>query len=307
MVLAAWVVIVSALVLILPGAFVGRRMNLPWPVAFAAGPAITFALVSILTVLYSAVGFVWNPVSALVGLVLALAGGLGVFATAAHGNRSSTRAGACGYRRTTSRTNRDPARGCRPRPRWTDHRDHLHPAGGQDRLRGTRQHPAGVGLVVARQFSAMDPRDRDRFGHAHGRADELRHPRVQLLPEHLARPGRLAVPADRRQSGGAVQHVFACSACRDGAAGCGIAGLLVRPPSFRRRHLRTHRGYRRCRRGIVPIAAVRRGATDVGAECRRRQPRSGRRGPGAERRPGPSEYTGCARGGRCDRHPPPPV
>ena len=74
MVLAAWVVIVSALVLILPGAFVGRRMNLPWPVAFAAGPAITFALVSILTVLYSAVGFVWTPDSARVGLVLALAG-----------------------------------------------------------------------------------------------------------------------------------------------------------------------------------------------------------------------------------------
>lgn len=74
MVLAAWVVIVSALVLILPGAFVGRRMNLPWPVAFAAGPAITFALVSILTVLYSAVGFEWNAVSALVGLVLALVG-----------------------------------------------------------------------------------------------------------------------------------------------------------------------------------------------------------------------------------------
>ncbi|WP_168698516.1 DUF6541 family protein [Gordonia paraffinivorans] len=74
MVLAAWVVIVTALVLILPGAFVGRRMSLPWPVAFAAGPAITFALVSVLTVLYSAVGFVWNPVSALVGLLIVLVG-----------------------------------------------------------------------------------------------------------------------------------------------------------------------------------------------------------------------------------------
>mgnify|MGYP006999260088 FL=1 len=56
MMLGAWVVIVTALVLILPGAFVGRRMNLPWPVALAAGPPITFALVSILTVLYSVVG-----------------------------------------------------------------------------------------------------------------------------------------------------------------------------------------------------------------------------------------------------------
>ena len=36
MMLGAWVVVVTALVLILPGAFVGRRMNLPWPVALAA-------------------------------------------------------------------------------------------------------------------------------------------------------------------------------------------------------------------------------------------------------------------------------
>ena len=74
MMLGAWVVIVTALVLILPGAFVGRRMNLPWPVALAAGPPITFALVSILTVLYSVVGFEWNAVSALVGLVFAVGG-----------------------------------------------------------------------------------------------------------------------------------------------------------------------------------------------------------------------------------------
>lgn len=74
MMLGAWVVVVSALVLIVPGALVGRRMNLPWPVALAAGPPITFALVSILTVLYSIVGFEWNGVSALVGLVFAVAG-----------------------------------------------------------------------------------------------------------------------------------------------------------------------------------------------------------------------------------------
>ena len=49
MMLGAWVVVVTALVLILPGAFVGRRMNLPWPVALAAGPPITFGLVGILT------------------------------------------------------------------------------------------------------------------------------------------------------------------------------------------------------------------------------------------------------------------
>ncbi|MDL9937503.1 hypothetical protein QSJ18_12165 [Gordonia sp. ABSL1-1] len=73
MMLGAWVVVVTALVLIVPGALVGRRMSLPWPVALAAGPPITFGLVSIATVLYSAVGFEWNPVSALVALVIALA------------------------------------------------------------------------------------------------------------------------------------------------------------------------------------------------------------------------------------------
>ncbi|MCR5980179.1 hypothetical protein GDN83_20940 [Gordonia jinghuaiqii] len=74
MMLGAWVVVVTALMLILPGAVVGRRMNLPWPVALASGPPITFALVSILTVLYSAVGFQWNAVSALVGLLFVFGG-----------------------------------------------------------------------------------------------------------------------------------------------------------------------------------------------------------------------------------------
>ncbi|MET9199022.1 DUF6541 family protein [Gordonia sp. NPDC003585] len=72
MLLGAWVVVVTAVVLIVPGALVGRRMMLPWPVALAAGPPITFGLVSVLTVLYSAVGFQWNAISALVGLVLAM-------------------------------------------------------------------------------------------------------------------------------------------------------------------------------------------------------------------------------------------
>ena len=74
MLLGAWVVVVTALVLIVPGALVGRRMALPWPVALAAGPPITFGLVGILTVVYAKVGFEWNAISALVGLVLAMLG-----------------------------------------------------------------------------------------------------------------------------------------------------------------------------------------------------------------------------------------
>ncbi|WAC57313.1 DUF6541 family protein [Gordonia sp. SL306] len=72
MLLGAWVTVVTALVLVVPGALVGRRMTLPWPVAIAAGPPITFAIVSLFTVVYSAIGFEWNAVTALVALVITL-------------------------------------------------------------------------------------------------------------------------------------------------------------------------------------------------------------------------------------------
>ncbi|MFW0786604.1 DUF6541 family protein [Gordonia sp. CPCC 206044] len=72
MMLGAWVTVVTALTLILPGALVGRRMTLPWPVAIAAGPPITFAIVSIFTIVYSAIGFEWNIISAAVALVITL-------------------------------------------------------------------------------------------------------------------------------------------------------------------------------------------------------------------------------------------
>ncbi|MEE4024409.1 DUF6541 family protein [Gordonia sp. PKS22-38] len=72
MVLGAWVTVVTALMLVVPGALVGRRMVLPWPVAIAAGPPITFAVVSVFTVLYSAIGFEWNIITALLALVVTL-------------------------------------------------------------------------------------------------------------------------------------------------------------------------------------------------------------------------------------------
>ncbi|MEE3851527.1 DUF6541 family protein [Gordonia sp. LSe1-13] len=72
MVLGAWVTVVTALMLVVPGALIGRRMLLPWPVAIAAGPPITFAIVSVFTVLYSAIGFEWNIITALLALVVTL-------------------------------------------------------------------------------------------------------------------------------------------------------------------------------------------------------------------------------------------
>lgn len=77
MLLGAWVTVVTAVMLIVPGMLVGRRMLLPWPVAVAAGPPITFAIVSVFTVLYGAIGFEWNIITALVAFILALLGAWG--------------------------------------------------------------------------------------------------------------------------------------------------------------------------------------------------------------------------------------
>ena len=73
MLLGAWVSVVTVVLLIVPGACVGRRMTLSWPVAIAAGAPITFAIVSVSTVLYGAIGFEWNVITALVAVLVAFA------------------------------------------------------------------------------------------------------------------------------------------------------------------------------------------------------------------------------------------
>ena len=73
MLLGAWVSVVTVVLLIVPGACVGRRMTLSWPVAIAAGAPITFAIVSVATVLYGAIGFEWNVITALVAVLVAYA------------------------------------------------------------------------------------------------------------------------------------------------------------------------------------------------------------------------------------------
>ncbi|GAC67581.1 DUF6541 family protein [Gordonia soli] len=70
--LGAWVTLLTALILVVPGAVVARRAGLPWPVAVAAGPPVTFTIVSLATVLYGVIGFEWNLVTAALALIAAL-------------------------------------------------------------------------------------------------------------------------------------------------------------------------------------------------------------------------------------------
>lgn len=71
MLTGAWVTVVTALILIGPGALIGRRLCLPWPVAVAAGPAITLGIVNVFSVVYGSVGIGWNLLSAAIGAVIA--------------------------------------------------------------------------------------------------------------------------------------------------------------------------------------------------------------------------------------------
>lgn len=70
MLLAAWITVITAVILIVPGALVGRRMALPWPVAVAAAAPLTFGMVGVFTVLYGAVGIPWNLLTALLMVVV---------------------------------------------------------------------------------------------------------------------------------------------------------------------------------------------------------------------------------------------
>ena len=70
MLLAAWVTVVTAVALVVPGALTGRVLYLPWPVAIAAGPPITLAVVGLWSVLYGFVDIPWNLPTALVALAL---------------------------------------------------------------------------------------------------------------------------------------------------------------------------------------------------------------------------------------------
>jgi hypothetical protein len=66
----AFGVLVALLLLIGPGTIVARAARLPWPVAVAVAPALTYGVVSVATIPFGAVGIPWNALTALFALVV---------------------------------------------------------------------------------------------------------------------------------------------------------------------------------------------------------------------------------------------
>lgn len=60
----------AVLLLIVPGAFLARAGGLRWPIAVAAGPALTYGVVGIAIMVYGAVGVPWNALTALFALAV---------------------------------------------------------------------------------------------------------------------------------------------------------------------------------------------------------------------------------------------
>lgn len=71
-------VLPALLLLIVPGALVGIAARLPWPVAVAVGPALTFGVVGLAIVPLGAVGWPWNAWTALFALAAVAAVVLGL-------------------------------------------------------------------------------------------------------------------------------------------------------------------------------------------------------------------------------------
>ncbi|MDT5327219.1 MAG: D-galactosaminyltransferase, partial [Mycobacterium sp.] len=63
-------VLVALLLLVVPGAIVGRTAQLTWPVAVAVGPALTYGVVALAILPMGAVGVPWNAWTALLALLL---------------------------------------------------------------------------------------------------------------------------------------------------------------------------------------------------------------------------------------------
>ncbi|MDT5363783.1 MAG: D-galactosaminyltransferase [Mycobacterium sp.] len=63
-------VLVALLLLVVPGAIVGRTAQLTWPVAVAVGPALTYGVVALAILPLNAIGVPWNAWTALLALLL---------------------------------------------------------------------------------------------------------------------------------------------------------------------------------------------------------------------------------------------
>jgi hypothetical protein len=70
-------VLVALLLLIVPGAIVALVARLPWPLAIAVSPALTYGVVGLATVPYGALGIPWNGWTALAALVVVTAAAVG--------------------------------------------------------------------------------------------------------------------------------------------------------------------------------------------------------------------------------------
>src|SRR5512135_613140 len=64
-------VLPALLLLIVPGALVGAAARLPWPVAVAVGPALSYGVVGLAIVPLSAIGWPWNAWTALFAVAVA--------------------------------------------------------------------------------------------------------------------------------------------------------------------------------------------------------------------------------------------
>lgn len=65
-------VLAAVLLLVTPGALVGRVARLRWPVSIAVGPALTYGVVGSAIVPFGAVGIPWNAITALLALTVIL-------------------------------------------------------------------------------------------------------------------------------------------------------------------------------------------------------------------------------------------
>ena len=66
-------VLVALLLLVAPGAIVGRSAQLTWPVAVAVAPALTYGVVALAILPMGAIGVPWNAWTALLALLLVVA------------------------------------------------------------------------------------------------------------------------------------------------------------------------------------------------------------------------------------------
>ncbi len=62
--------LIALVLLIAPGAIVARIAQLNWPIAIAAGPALTYGVVALAIIPYGALGIPWNGWTALAALAV---------------------------------------------------------------------------------------------------------------------------------------------------------------------------------------------------------------------------------------------